>query len=234
MLTTILFDLDGSLLPMVQEDFVKAYFGLLTKKLAPLGYEPKQLIDTIWKGTGAMVANDGSCTNEQAFWKVFAGVYGEQGLKHRPLFDEFYRNEFTGAQSACGFSPLAAPTVRALRQEGYRVVLATAPIFPVLAVGHRRRGAGQGPGGGEWVATYENSTHCKPNPAYYQDILRHIQAPAEQCLMAGNDAGEDMVAATLGLDVFLLTPCLINSVQADLSVYPQGDLNDLLAYIRSK
>ena len=34
----ILFDLDGTLLPMDQDQFTQYYFGLLAKKLAPYGY----------------------------------------------------------------------------------------------------------------------------------------------------------------------------------------------------
>ena len=48
-LTTVLFDLDGTLLPMDQDEFVKTYFGLLAKKLAPHGYDPKKLVDGIWQ-----------------------------------------------------------------------------------------------------------------------------------------------------------------------------------------
>ena len=46
-ITTVLFDLDGTLLPMDQDEFVKAYFGALAKKMAPHGYDPKQFVDTI-------------------------------------------------------------------------------------------------------------------------------------------------------------------------------------------
>ena len=35
-LDTVLFDLDGTLLPMDQDVFIKAYFGRLARKLAPL------------------------------------------------------------------------------------------------------------------------------------------------------------------------------------------------------
>ena len=51
--------------------------------------------------------------------------------------------------------------------------------------------------------------------------------------MVGNDATEDMVAQTLGMDVYLLTNCLINKNGVDLSGYPQGDLDTLLHYIQS-
>lgn len=67
-ITTVLFDLDGTLLPMDQEVFVKAYFGSLAKKLAPHGYDPQTLIAGIWEGIAAMVKNDGSKTAEEAFW----------------------------------------------------------------------------------------------------------------------------------------------------------------------
>ena len=43
-LTTVLFDLDGTLLPMDQDIFIKKYFGLLAQKLAPHGYDPEKLI----------------------------------------------------------------------------------------------------------------------------------------------------------------------------------------------
>ena len=38
----ILFDLDGTLLPMDQTEFTNGYFKLLAAKMAPHGYDPKQ------------------------------------------------------------------------------------------------------------------------------------------------------------------------------------------------
>ena len=58
MITTILFDMDGTLLPMDQENFTKGYFRELVRKFAPYGYEPEQFTKTVWDGTGAMVKND--------------------------------------------------------------------------------------------------------------------------------------------------------------------------------
>ena len=85
----VLFDLDGTLLPMDMEAFTNGYFGLLTQKLAPRGYDPKKLIDAIWAGTAAMVGNDGGRTNEAAFWAKFAQIFGEEALADQPLFEEF-------------------------------------------------------------------------------------------------------------------------------------------------
>ena len=104
----ILFDLDGTLLPMDQDTFVKTYFGLLAKKMASYGYEPDKLIEAVWTGTSAMVKNDGSKSNEEAFWERFAQIYGDKVKEDIPLFDEFYRKEFAGAKEVCGYNPQAS------------------------------------------------------------------------------------------------------------------------------
>ena len=83
----------------------------------------------------------------------------------------------------------------------------------------------------EWITTYENSRYCKPNPAYYKDILEKIGCDPAECAMVGNDVGEDMIAATLGMDVFLLTDCLINKAGEDISRYPNGGFAQLRAFL---
>ena len=51
--------------------------------------------------------------------------------------------------------------------------------------------------------------------------------------MVGNDVGDDMVAQELGMKVFLLTDCLINKHNVDISVYPHGSFEELMEYIRT-
>ena len=232
-LTTILFDLDGTLLPMDMDAFTHGYFSLLAKKLAPLGYEAKALIDGIWAGTAAMVKNDGSCTNEEAFWKRFAAIFGEQCRSHEPVFAEFYEKEFQQVQSICGFNPAANEAVQKLKNMGYRLSLATNPLFPATATESRVRWAGLDLQDFELYTTYENSHFCKPNPDYYREVLQKLGCRAEECLMVGNDATEDMIAEALGMRVFLLTDCLLNKKETDISRYPQGSFDDLIAYVEN-
>ncbi|MBR1566518.1 MAG: HAD hydrolase-like protein, partial [Oscillospiraceae bacterium] len=77
----------------------------------------------------------------------------------------------------------------------------------------------------------ENSSTCKPNPAYYREILQKRGLRPEECLMVGNDVDEDMVAETLGMKVFLLTDCLINKNGGDLSCWAHGGFDDLRSYL---
>lgn len=227
----VLFDLDGTLLPMDMDEFTGGYFKLLAKKAAPLGYELKAIVNGVWHGTAAMVRNDGSCTNEEAFWKDFASTFGEQALKDKPLFDEFYANEFGDAKQFCGYDPKAAQTVRSIKDKGLRIALATNPLFPAVATETRIRWTGLEPDDFEFYTTYENIGRCKPNPDYYRDVLERTGLDAEDCLMVGNDTAEDMIAATLGMKVFLLTNCLINKSGEDIDKYPHGGFDELMTYI---
>ncbi len=229
----ILFDLDGTLLPMDQDAFVKYYFGLLVKKLAPHGYDSTTLVDSIWAGTKAMVKNDGSKTNEEAFWDDFAGRYGEHVKEHLPIFEEFYANEFQGAKASCGFNPKAAEAVAKIKEMGFRTALATNPLFPAVATESRINWAGLNKDDFEFFTTYENSCYCKPNPNYYKEVVEKLGLNPEECVMVGNDVTEDMIAETLVMKVFLLTDCLINKEDKDISVYPNGGFDELLEYIRN-
>ena len=233
-LRCILFDLDGTLLPMDQDEFTKAYFQLLAKKMGPRGYESKALVDAIWAGTAAMVKNDGQCSNEDAFWSRFTQIYGPQVLEEKPVFEAFYANEFQQARAVCGFTPKAAETVAQLKAMGYTVALATNPIFPAVATESRIRWAGLEPSDFVLSTTDENIGHCKPNPAYYTDIAQRLGVMPESCLMVGNDAKEDTAAALVGMKVFLLTDCLINKEGKDISGYPQGSFGELLAYLEKE
>ena len=233
MVKTVFFDLDGTLLPMDQEVFLEAYMGGLAAKMAPYGYEPKLLIKSIWKGTGAMVMNDGAKRNDERFWEVFSGVYGRNARGDEPVFQEFYRNEFQNVAKVCGFDARAAQAIQEIKEMGKTLVLATNPLFPAIATHSRIRWAGLDPEDFAYITTYENSFHCKPNPDYYREILDKLGLQPEECLMVGNDVAEDMISQTLGMKVFLLTDCLINKENNDISQYPNGSFPELLAYIRS-
>lgn len=229
----VLFDLDGTLLPMDQDIFVKAYFSGLVKKLAPHGYDPDTLVKTIWTGTMAMVKNDGRATNEQVFWECFCSILGQDARKDEPLFQEFYETDFSKVQAVCGYTPESAALVGWLKERGCRVILATNPIFPAIATESRIRWAGLEPADFELYTTYENSIHCKPNPDYYRDILAKCGLDAADCIMVGNDVGDDMVAKELGMQVFLLTDCLINSKNVNIDAYPQGSFRQLQTFLES-
>ena len=227
----VLFDLDGTLLPMDQEEFVKAYFGLLSKRMAQFCYDPQTLVATIWSGTKAMMKNDGGRNNDQVFWEKFLETYGEDFNKDRANLDAYYDNEFLKVQDVCGFNPLSKKTVDRIKKAGMRVALATQPIFPEIATIHRTRWAGLDVSDFEVVTTFENIGYCKPSKEYYLEVCARMGLEPADCLMVGNDTDDDMPAKSAGLDVFLLTDCLINHSDQDINEYPNGDFNALMEYL---
>ena len=232
MITTILFALDGTLLPMNQDDFANAYVRGVATAAVPAGYEPQTFTKAIFTGTYAKVKNNGIGTNEDVFWNTVAKIYGDKIKQDIHIFDEFYREDFQKIQSVCGYEPKAKELIINLRAKGYRIVLATNPLFPRIATESRIRWAGLEPADFEAYTTFEDSHYCKPNPKYYKELLERLHLMPEECLMIGNDVDDDMSAATLGMKVFLLTDCLINKGGADLSVYPHGSYDDLDSFIK--
>ena len=51
-ITTVLFDLDGTLIPFDQKEFIESYLYLISKKFVPMGYDKDMLIKALWDGTG--------------------------------------------------------------------------------------------------------------------------------------------------------------------------------------
>jgi len=206
----ILFDLDGTLLPMDMDVFMKAYFKELCISLAKYGVPAEKLVQCVWAGTKAMVKNDGSCKNIKRFWDTFLQMTGIVSDTIYEETDYFYSHEFNRAKSATGENPHARETIEAARKCGRKVVLATNPLFPMEAQHSRLSWIGLSPDDFDLITAYETDSYCKPNPAYYTDICARIGVSPEECLMIGNDVGEDMLAANAaGIDGYLITDCMI-------------------------
>ena len=232
-ITTVLFDLDGTLVPMDQEVFVKDYFSRLVKKMSVYGYAPDKMIEAMWQSVRAMIKNNGLATNEDVFWKKFSEILGEGIFEYMPKFDEFYETEFDNVKSVCGYNPEAAKAVRAIKNMGYRVALATNPLFPRRATELRISWAGLTPDDFEFFTTYEDICYCKPNLEYYKEVVKRLGVSPEECLMVGNDVGEDMITEKLGMKTFLIPDCIINHADEDISKYQSGSFTDLVKYVEN-
>jgi len=235
MIKAILFDLDGTMLPMDQDEFVKVYFTELCKRFCPeLKIDDKSLVKAVWTATGAMIKNNRVEPNINAFWNAFAAICGEKVRKYEKDFDNFYVKEFNACKKVCGYNPAVSETIKVLKNKGYRIVAATNPIFPAIATNNRIGWAGVSKNDFALVTTYENSSSCKPNPQYFAEISDKLSLRPEECLAVGNDVDEDMVSASsLGMDVFLVKDCLINRSDKDITPYKQGSFSDFLSYART-
>ncbi|MDZ4195878.1 MAG: HAD family hydrolase [Candidatus Izemoplasmatales bacterium] len=231
MLTTILFDLDGTLLPIQEGPFIEAYFGRMARYFALLGYEPTSFIQAVWVGTNAMRKNIGSITNEQRFMEVFKPLIPHLQEDIEQEFLRFYEQEFDHVQVSSCVEPLAKQIISLLKSKGYQLILATNPLFPQIATRKRVAWANLDWDDFLFVTTYETSRFAKPSLGYYQEIMDRFELNPQECLMIGNDASEDMAASVLGMDVYLLRDGLINNKEVDISKFKQGYFKDLYQYV---
>jgi len=228
MLHAILFDLDGTLLPFWQDDFIHTYFKALVACAAPMGYDGKQLTSAVWKGTAAMVSNDGSVTNRQAFWEVFTQELGIAAMALESILNDFYAREFDAVRSVLQEPADHSQLIGGLRKKGYQAVLATNPIFPAVAVATRLGWVGLSEEDFDYITTYENCRRSKPNPDYYRDILEHIGREPGECLMIGNNPADDMAAVRAGLSGYLVTDYIENPNGLPVDAYPHGTFRELV------
>ena len=230
---TILFDLDGTLLQNDQKYFLKAYFKILSDKFISYGYDPEPLLKIIQNGIHSMMNNVGSETNENIFWSTVNKLSGKDSFQYKALFDEFYHNDFDNLKNICKCDIEIKNTIDCLKSYGYRMVIASNPVFPMLAQKKRISWVGLDYSDFIYITSYENSNYCKPNLNYYLQILENIKVRASDCLMVGNNVDEDMIAEKTGMKTFLLTNYLINTNNKDISRYHKGNFKDLKEFIFS-
>ncbi len=232
MINTILMDLDGTLLPFEQETFINTYFGLLCKRLAPMGYAPDAIVKGMWAGCKAMMQNDGTVLNRVRFWDTFAQLLGEGIRREEERLDEFYLGEFDRVKGVLREESCAKELVELLKAKGYTVVLATNPLFPEQAQRTRMSWAGLKPADFALVTHYGNSRFCKPNPRYYEEILQTIGKEPSECLMIGNSVSEDMIANTLGIETYLITGYVENPAGEPTDGFTRGSLSEFMLYAK--
>lgn len=211
MIKAIFFDLDGTLLPMADEEvFTKSYFKLLCGKFLTLGLDKDVFMHAMLKGLDSMQNNDGSKTNEQAFWEQFDSVIAGGKQKYIGDFEKFYINEFCELKAVCGENPLAKRVIENLKGK-YKLVLSTNPLFPRIAINTRLGFVELGADDFDYVSTYENSTFSKSNPKYFEEILQKLKISPNEVLLFGNDVKKDAeFGKNLGLNVCVIEDNLVD------------------------
>lgn len=205
MIKAIMFDLDGTLLPIDEQQMVQTYFALLAKKMAAHGYDKEKLISSIWAGTKAMMKNDSDKFNDEVFWKTFSDLYGEDKTKDKHLFDEFYVNEFKQVGALAKPNDKAREVVEFCKKNFENVILCTNPVFPRAGVLTRLGFVGLGESDFSYISSYENSIGAKPNPKFYAQILSNLKLQPSEVLYFANNEKDDLTPAkSLGIKTYLV------------------------------
>jgi FMN phosphatase YigB (HAD superfamily) len=231
MIKTILFDLDGTLLPIDLDNFLKIYFAEMGKKFQDL-IEAKTLVKYIMTATDAMINNTEYKTNETVFMEKFGELVQSDLGTYRKRFDEFYDREFFAVKASVVNIPLMQESINLLKNKGYDLIIATNPLFPEKAIHHRIRWSGFEPEDFIYISSYEKNHYCKPQLQFYREILNEVGKTPQECLMVGNDVQEDLIAAKLGIKTYLITDFLIHRTKDPITATYQGTYSDFNSFVQ--
>jgi len=227
----ILLDLDGTLLDIDLDKFIRAYVRALSARFSD-HIDRDSFIDHLFGSTSVMVGNkEGNRKNSEVFYEDFCKRIGLQYEEIEPVIDQFYKHDFPQLSCWGRKLPNAKIVVEAVHAKKLPLVLATNPIFPPAAVYQRLSWAGLRVDHFNLITTMDNMHFCKPNPDYYREIASKIDCSPERCLMAGNDTLEDLIAAEAGMDTYLVDDFILERKDHKPIYNYRGSLEDLAAFL---
>ncbi|PKO10699.1 MAG: hypothetical protein CVU40_03345 [Chloroflexi bacterium HGW-Chloroflexi-2] len=203
----ILFDLDDTLLGNPMETFLPAYLHRLGQYLSEY-YSPKELPAAILNGTEKMINNvDPSRTLEECFDDYFYPLIGaDKEILELRIFN-FYQSEFPKLAPLTNEIAHAASLIKHLSEKEDKLVIATNPLFPKIAIDHRINWANLGIDINqfEYVTNFEEFHFTKPRPEFVAEILGKIGWPDEPVVMIGNEWDMDILPAEiLGIPTYYI------------------------------
>ena len=202
---TLLFDLDDTLLDTNIESFVPAYFQALAVHMEPYVSSDVMLPALISATSLMMDSNDPSRTLQEVFENDFYKKIGIPKQDLAEVIENFYDYVFPDLKSNTNPLPDAVPLIEWALSQGWRVAIATDPLFPRKATYHRLKWAGFDPGQFELVSTFEDFHFSKAHPSYYAELLGQLGWPDGPVVMVGNDRRRDLIPADkLGLRTYFI------------------------------
>ncbi|KRQ86637.1 Pyrophosphatase PpaX [Caloramator mitchellensis] len=229
-MNTVLFDLDGTLLPLDMHRFEEEYFTLLSKKFINY-FPPERLIKYVWEATLDMIVNNGEQTNKEAFWRKFCKLTNMDYETCENAFSDFYNNEYKNISKICTPSKYIIEAINILKLKKYNLVVATNAIFPIEAIVQRIKWAGLDEEDFIFISSFEKMHYCKPNLNFYKEVLDNINKKPEECLMVGNDVEEDLVSSKLGIKTFLIKDNILNRKNLEYVCDFEGNYEDFYNFV---
>jgi FMN phosphatase YigB (HAD superfamily) len=142
-------------------------------------------------------------------------------------FSSYYQQVFPRFERFGSQVQGAADLIDMAVRKGYRLALATNPIFPRASVVERMRWGKLSPEQFDVITDMENMRSCKPQKEYFEYLSAALSIPPERCLMVGNDVEQDLAASHVGMKTYLVDRRIIQ--RGSGRVFPdwRGDLGDL-------
>lgn len=202
MIKAILFDLDGTLTIMDQEEFMRNYIGLLAPRFSHL-ISPEKFGKNVLRSTEIMIKEPkAEKSNLQTFFDDFTKATALTYNSLWPIFEEFYKTDFPALKCLVKINSDGKKSVESAIKQGYKVAIASNPVMPILAIEERIRWAGLSPEQFLLIPSMESFHFCKPHLGFYKEMAEKIGLNPEECMMVGNHPTEDLAARKIGMKTF--------------------------------
>jgi FMN phosphatase YigB (HAD superfamily) len=233
-----LFDLDGTLLYFDPDAFVKTYLGTAAKFFIDLIPNPETFYNELLRSTDVMENNDNDDnTTLTDFLEDFCPKFEIEQEKIIDRFFKFYNTKFDVIKPLISEMKGAQKLLQDLRKfhPEKKLILATNPVFPFIAVQKRMKWGGVPEDIFELITHAENTNYCKNNKKYWLDLANRTSINPKNSLMIGNDGYRDMVAKKHGYKTFLVETAFENKENMTDDILPdyRGTLEDLYTLIFS-
>jgi len=228
----LLFDLDGTLLRVQMATFISRYVHSLASYCADQ-VKPRRFEKTMLTAIRDLIydAGDGVVTNEQRFYTALKRDLGLSEDIIRASLIHFEQNELSELQGLIHPVALAQKIIADCAKKNIPMVLATNPVFPRFVIQARMKWAGLEEASFDYITSYENSHHCKPQPGYFTDLAAKPGVAPQACLMIGNDLNHDLSAVGVGMKAWLVDTWLVGRGEPEWPCEYRGDHRALQVFL---
>lgn len=208
MIKAVMFDLDNTLLRNPTPEFVAAYVeGVSRFFTARGGASPgetlRQSVQTMMNGPRRIWQS-----NLELYWELLHPIWSGTPEELIHAFDAFYKDDYTALKSNTAPAPMAGEVIDRVRGTGFKIIIATNPVYPAEAIRHRLAWADLPSDLNyyDFVTTADNMHFAKPDPAYYAEILARAGLEPDEAVMVGDEPRYDVAASKIiGMHAYNLT-----------------------------
>lgn len=207
MIDTILFDLDGTLADVDIEAFKRDYFALLWKHFSK-HMSLKLYEESIHYASHKMMNEPHpDKTNQAAFFETFfRRTLCPLDVMYLEM-ERFYLLDFPRLKRYVCPKRGINNVLTELKNDGFNLVLATNPTFPLEVILMRLEWGGVDSVFFDFITSYEIMYSCKPTSFYFQEIIKRINKEPEKCIMIGNDKVNDTGGEVIGIKTCIIENC---------------------------
>lgn len=229
-LDTLIFDLDGTLLPMDTDAFMTRYNELIGAYFTDL-IDPNTFIKALWTSTKETIDNLEHKKNYDVFKEAMANkLEGDMSVYYDRIY-EFYDEDFLHLGELTAQSKDMIKAIQLLKEKGYRLLIATNPLFPLKANYHRIGWAGLSPEDFDYISCFEENHYCKPHLEFYKEVIELNDLDTSSVLMVGNDVDENLVVKKLGVQTYLIENHILHRGGKAYETDYKGNYENFLTFV---